>query len=148
MQGKEDCDELKGIIPRIVEEIFEKIDKTKDFIKYTLKVSVVEIYMERIQDLLDIKNNNLQIREDKKKGVFIEGLKEQLVSTKDEVMKYINIGINNRAVGATNMNEHSSRSHSLYIINLLQNNSRDLSTKSSKIYLVDLAGSEKISKTG
>lgn len=57
-------------------------------------------------------------------------------------------GMNNRAVNSTNMNEQSSRSHSIFIIQIIQNNSKDLSTKVGKLYLVDLAGSEKISKTG
>jgi kinesin family protein 5 len=58
------------------------------------------------------------------------------------------IGNDNRSIGKTNMNEHSSRSHSIFIMQVNQKNLIDLSVKSGKLFLVDLAGSEKISKTG
>jgi len=88
------------------------------------------------------------VREDKKKGIYIEDLSEHAAANSKEVLNIMKKGMDNRAVNATNMNAESSRSHSLVVFNIIHNNLKDLSTKISKLYLVDLAGSEKTSKTG
>ena len=73
---------------------------------------------------------------------------ETYVAEEEEVYQIMTLGNDNRAIGATNMNEQSSRSHSVFIITISQSNNRDFSQKSGKLYLVDLAGSEKVGKTG
>lgn len=148
MQGILDNPEKEGIIPRMIRNVFNYILHSSSDIEYTVKVSMIEIYMEKIRDLIDPSRNNLNIREDKVKGIYIEDLTEHYVSNEDEVLELMRVGSDNRAIGATNMNEHSSRSHSCFIMNIHQNNIKDLVAKTGKLYLVDLAGSEKISKTG
>lgn len=148
MQGTDINDEQqKGIIPRIVSYIFNQIDEADDSIEFTIKVSMIEIYMERIRDLLDPKKINLQVHEDKEKGIFIGDVTETYVTEAFEVYQIMQLGNENRSIGVTDMNKQSSRSHSCFIITITQNNSIDFSCKTGKLYLVDLAGSEKISKT-
>jgi len=156
MQGVLGDENYEGIIPRINKHVFEKITSKKDNqVEFSVIVSMIEIYMEKIKvkfpiikDLLKPNNNNLNIREDKVKGIYIEDLSEEKVSSIDEVFELMKIGNDNRSIGKTNMNEHSSRSHSIFMMQVSQKNLIDLSVKTGKLYLVDLAGSEKISKTG
>lgn len=147
MQGVLDSPEFKGLTPRIIEEIFSALDKLEN-INYQVFISVFEIYQEKLKDLLNHNNSNLNIREQKNKGVFIENLMEKEIKNASKAMSLINESISNRTVSSTNMNEYSSRSHLIFLIQLVQLNNDDLSKKSSKLYLVDLAGSEKVSKTG
>lgn len=88
------------------------------------------------------------MREDKSKGIYIEDLTECQVTNEEEIMAEMRKGMANRSIASTNMNENSSRSHSIVILNVKQTNLIDLTTKNARLYLVDLAGSEKISKTG
>ena len=98
--------------------------------------------------MLDHNKNDLKIRSDKKRGVFIEDITEKYISSPEEVYQLIEIARNSRSTAVTNMNERSSRSHMIFILTVSQDNTADLSAKTGKLYLVDLAGSEKISKTG
>ena len=148
MQGDLDNSLLEGIIPRTINMLFESIMDSPEEIEFTVKTSMVEIYMEKIRDLIDTSRMNLNIREDTKKGIYIEDISEYYVSCKEEILELIRLGSENRIQASTNMNENSSRSHSIFIINVHQLNSKDGSAKNSKLVLVDLAGSEKISKTG
>lgn len=148
MQGDLDVPELEGIIPRTISMLFESIVNSPEEVEFTVKTSMVEIYMEKIRDLIDVSRVNLSIREDKARGIYIEDISEYYVSSKEEIMELIRIGSENRIQASTNMNENSSRSHSIFIINVHQLNGKDGSAKNSKLVLVDLAGSEKISKTG
>lgn len=138
----------KGIIPRIVEQIFTNILSSASDIEYTVRVSYMEIYMERIRDLLMPQNDNLPIHEEKNKGVYVKGLLEVYVSSVEEVYEVMRRGGDSRAVSATNMNAESSRSHSIFVITVSQKNVSTGSTKSGQLFLVDLAGSEKVGKTG
>ncbi|KAK7179612.1 Kinesin heavy chain [Paraphaeosphaeria sporulosa] len=138
----------KGIIPRIVEQIFTNILSSASDIEYTVRVSYMEIYMERIRDLLVPQNDNLPIHEEKNKGVYVKGLLEVYVSSVEEVYEVMRRGGDSRAVSATNMNAESSRSHSIFVITVAQKNVSTGSTKSGQLFLVDLAGSEKVGKTG
>ncbi|KAE9986342.1 hypothetical protein EG327_004389 [Venturia inaequalis] len=140
--------EGKGIIPRIVEQIFDKIMRSAETIEYTVRVSYMEIYMERIRDLLVPKNDNLPIHEEKNRGVYVKGLLEVYVSAVSEVFEVMRRGGDARMVAATNMNQESSRSHSIFVITVTQKNVETGSSKSGQLFLVDLAGSEKIGKTG
>ncbi|CAG8793606.1 18730_t:CDS:2, partial [Acaulospora morrowiae] len=85
IQGNMDDEEFKGLIPRIVEQIFYSIITSPSTIEYTVKVSYMEIYMERIRDLLNPQNDNLPIHEEKNRGVYVKGLLEVYVSSVQEV---------------------------------------------------------------
>jgi len=143
-----DNEELKGLIPRIVEQIFQCIIDSPSTMEYTVKVSYMEIYMEKIRDLLNPQNDNLPIHEEKNRGVYVKGLLEVYVSSVEEVYEVMKRGGQARVVAYTNMNAESSRSHSIFVITITQKNLQDGSVKSGKLSLVDLAGSEKVGKTG
>ncbi|KAH7328228.1 P-loop containing nucleoside triphosphate hydrolase protein [Stachybotrys elegans] len=143
-----DDDEGRGVIPRIVEQIFASIMSSPSTIEYTVRVSYMEIYMEKIRDLLAPQNDNLPVHEEKNRGVYVKGLLEIYVSSVQEVYEVMRRGGNARAVAATNMNQESSRSHSIFVITIGQKNVETGSAKSGQLFLVDLAGSEKVGKTG
>uniref|UniRef100_A0A4W6CKP6 Kinesin-like protein n=1 Tax=Lates calcarifer TaxID=8187 RepID=A0A4W6CKP6_LATCA len=111
-------------------------------------VSYFEIYLDKIRDLLDVSKTNLSVHEDKNRVPYVKGCTERFVCSPEEVMDTIDEGKSNRHVAVTNMNEHSSRSHSIFLINVKQENTQTEQKLSGKLYLVDLAGSEKVSKTG
>uniref|UniRef100_A0A671LSF7 Kinesin-like protein n=1 Tax=Sinocyclocheilus anshuiensis TaxID=1608454 RepID=A0A671LSF7_9TELE len=115
---------------------------------HTMEVSYFEIYLDKIRDLLDVSKTNLSVHEDKNRVPYVKGCTERFVSSPEEVMDTIDEGKSNRHVAVTNMNEHSSRSHSIFLINVKQENTQTEQKLSGKLYLVDLAGSEKVSKTG
>jgi kinesin family protein 5 len=138
---------LKGVVPRMIDTVFSHIENSQEHIEFAVKVSYCEIYMEKIKDLLAPHKNNLQVHEDKARGIFIQDITEEYVSSEFEVMELMKIGTQNREVGFTCMNEGSSRSHSIFLITLQQTNTIDFSCKVGKLFLVDLAGSEKVSKT-
>ncbi|KAF3040555.1 Kinesin heavy chain [Didymella heteroderae] len=149
MMGSDiDDDAGKGVIPRIVEQIFASILASPSNIEYTVRVSYMEIYMERIRDLLVPQNDNLAVHEEKNRGVYVKGLLEVYVSSVDEVYEVLRRGGQSRAVSATNMNAESSRSHSILVVTVTQKNVETGSMKSGQLFLVDLAGSEKVGKTG
>ncbi|CEP14848.1 hypothetical protein [Parasitella parasitica] len=143
-----DDPENKGIIPRIIEQIFTSIQEAPANMEFTVKVAYMEIYMERVKDLLVPANDNLPIHEDKVKGVYVKGIKEVYVADTNEVYDVMRIGGDNRVVASTNMNAESSRSHSIVLTTITQKNLDTGAAKSGKLYLVDLAGSEKVGKTG
>uniref|UniRef100_A0A8C5A8J3 Kinesin-like protein n=1 Tax=Gadus morhua TaxID=8049 RepID=A0A8C5A8J3_GADMO len=124
------------------------IPKFKDDDTVVITVSYFEIYMDKIRDLLDVSKTNLAVHEDKNRVPYVKGCTERFVSSPEEVMDVIDEGKANRHVAVTNMNEHSSRSHSIFLINIKQENVETEKKLSGKLYLVDLAGSEKVSKTG
>ncbi|XP_017769258.1 PREDICTED: kinesin heavy chain [Nicrophorus vespilloides] len=138
----------QGIIPRIVNDIFNHIYAMEENLEFHIKVSYFEIYMDKIRDLLDVKKVNLSVHEDKNRVPFVKGATERFVSSPEEVFEAIEEGKSNRHIAVTNMNEHSSRSHSVFLINVKQENLENQKKLSGKLYLVDLAGSEKVSKTG
>lgn len=141
--------ELQGIIPRMVRTVFNRIETASESIEFSVKVSMCEIYMEKIKDLIDPSKDNLRIHEDKgKQGVYIQDITENYVAAEDEVYELMKVGNSHRSVASTNMNAESSRSHSIFVLTVTQNNTEDLSCKTGKLYLVDLAGSERIDKTG
>lgn len=138
----------QGIIPRIINDIFNHIYSMDENIEFHIKVSYFEIYLDKIRDLLDVTKTNLSVHEDKNRVPFVKGATERFVTSPEEVMEVIDEGKANRHIAVTNMNEHSSRSHSVFLINVKQENLDDQKKLSGKLYLVDLAGSEKVSKTG
>ncbi|XP_077008377.1 kinesin-1 heavy chain [Tamandua tetradactyla] len=148
MEGKLHDPEGMGIIPRIVQDIFNYIYSMDENLEFHIKVSYFEIYLDKIRDLLDVSKTNLSVHEDKNRVPYVKGCTERFVCSPDEVMDTIDEGKSNRHVAVTNMNEHSSRSHSIFLINVKQENTQTEQKLSGKLYLVDLAGSEKVSKTG
>lgn len=149
MMGADIDDEnTKGIIPRIVGQIFDSIMAAPSNLEFTVKVSYMEIYMEKVRDLLNPSHDNLAIHEDKTKGVYVKDLLEVYVGSSEEVYEVMRRGSNNRVVAYTNMNAESSRSHSIVVVTITQKNVDTGAAKSGKLYLVDLAGSEKVGKTG
>lgn len=148
MNGVMGDPEYMGIIPRMVRTIFEGVDQADEHIEFQVKVSIAEIYNERIRDLLNPAKDNLKVHEDKVRGIYVGEITEEYVACEEEVFQLMEVGQQHRSVAATNMNEHSSRSHLIFMITINQKNLHDLSNKTGKLYLVDLAGSEKVGKTG
>ncbi|KAJ3292089.1 hypothetical protein HK104_005564 [Borealophlyctis nickersoniae] len=148
MMGDVESEELRGLTPRLVESIFSTIFNAPTNLEFTVRVSYMEIYMEKIRDLLNPANDNLPIHEEKNRGVYVKGLLEVFVGSVAEVYDVMTRGQGARAVSYTNMNAESSRSHSIFVITISQKNLNDGSQRSGKLYLVDLAGSEKVGKTG
>ena len=144
-------DEKRGLVPRVVEDIFSYINSyEKNNIKFSIRSSYLQIYNEYISDLLFPEKKNLNIREDKNKGIFVEGLSEWIVDNPNDIYKLLGKGTENRAISSTSMNEISSRSHAIFIIILEQNileEEKEIK-KISKLNLVDLAGSERTRITG
>ena len=148
MEGVLGNSSLQGIIPRIVQDIFNHIYSMDARIEFQIKISYFEIYLDKIRDLLDVTKTNLPVHEDKNRVPYVKGVTERFVTTPEEVFDVISDGKSNRHIAVTNMNEHSSRSHSVFLINVKQENQELDKKLSGKLYLVDLAGSEKVSKTG
>ncbi|KAI9350200.1 P-loop containing nucleoside triphosphate hydrolase protein [Obelidium mucronatum] len=138
-----------GMISLAINHIFDRINKSDD-LAYTVKVSYLEIYNENVNDLLSPANMNLTIREHSTLGVHVSGLTEVLAKSPESVVALISKGEANRHVGSTNMNERSSRSHTILRI-LIQSQRKDdklAGIRASCLNLVDLAGSERAAHTG
>lgn len=132
----------------MVRTVFARIETAGEHLEFTVKISMIEIYMEKIRDLLDPTKDNLAVHEEKSKGIYIADVTETYVTDERDVYGIMKLGQSNRSIAATNMNAESSRSHSIFILTVTQSNLEDMSCKTGKLFLVDLAGSEKISKTG
>ena len=147
-----------GVSPRAVRELFRVVETAASEWSYELKFSMLEVYNETILDLLasdsgsDSKDKDSRERLDVRqtadgKGVVVAGLIELPVESAARVEELMAQGQANRAVGAHDMNEHSSRSHSILTITVKGKNSADGTVTAAKLNLIDLAGSERISKT-
>jgi centromeric protein E len=136
-----------------VQDVFAYIRQTPER-EFLLRVSYFEIYNEVINDLLDPSGTNLSIREDKRKGVYVEGLKEEIVMSPEQVMSVLAAGEAHRHVGATDFNAVSSRSHTIFRL-VAESKLRpaddaapspsQAAVRVSSLALIDLAGSEKAS---
>ena len=140
-------DTVKGIIPRLIQDIFNYVDKADDNVIFQFKMSFLQIYKEVIYDLLT-GEKDLKIKESPHRGIYVDKLTEVYINTFDNFMEYVELAQENRIVGETKLNQNSSRSHSILIFEVTQNVVNDNFSKTGKLNLVDLAGSEKISKTG
>ncbi|XP_026556891.1 kinesin-like protein KIF1A isoform X5 [Pseudonaja textilis] len=153
MMGKQEKDQ-QGIIPQLCEDLFSRInDTTNDNMSYSVEVSYMEIYCERVRDLLNPKNKgNLRVREHPLLGPYVEDLSKLAVTSYNDIQDLMDSGNKARTVAATNMNETSSRSHAVFNIIFTQKRhdaETDITTeKVSKVSLVDLAGSERADSTG
>ena len=148
MEGNNFSSETKGIIPRSIIEMFSLLEQNR--IHYKIRVSYFQIYNENIYDLLTSDKQNLQIREDKKRGVFVEGLSEYDVSSCEEIFEILQKGSQMRVTGSTKVNDLSSRSHAIFVMNIRQFDELNKieETKFSRLNFVDLAGSERVRSTG
>jgi methylase of polypeptide subunit release factors len=151
MMGNED-----GIIPRLAKDLFtglEQLVKTRKAeegtLNITVRVSFVEIYRERLRDLLNVMSTKpIRIREGINSKVIVEGVEEEFVTSHHELLEVMRRGNGARSVAATKMNEDSSRSHSVFTLKIEQQDQETGDTIESKIQLVDLAGSEQVKRTG
>ncbi|XP_058493690.1 kinesin-like protein KIF1A isoform X17 [Solea solea] len=154
MMGKQDVKDQQGIIPLMCEDLFTKFnDNTDNSMSYSVEVSYMEIYCERVRDLLNPKNKgHLRVREHPLMGPYVEDLSKLAVTSYNDIQDLMDSGNKARTVAATNMNETSSRSHAVFNIIFTQKRhdaeSDNTSEKVSKISLVDLAGSERADSTG
>eukprot|EP01117_Protostelium_nocturnum_P014748 TRINITY_DN5644_c0_g1_i1.p1 TRINITY_DN5644_c0_g1~~TRINITY_DN5644_c0_g1_i1.p1 ORF type:complete len:2035 (-),score=923.82 TRINITY_DN5644_c0_g1_i1:31-6135(-) len=146
--------EDKGLIPRICEAMFEKINENRDpNVIFKVEVSFMEIYNETVKDLLNPKNKGkLKVRNHPKIGPYVEDLSKLAVKSFAEIDNLMDEGTKARTVASTNMNATSSRSHAVFTIDFTTAKlTGDASTSSetlSRINLVDLAGSERAASTG
>lgn len=154
MMGRQEEEGQEGIIPLICKDLFHRIrSTTSDELQYSVEVSYMEIYCERVRDLLNPKNKgNLRVREHPLLGPYVEDLSKLAVTTYQNIHDLIDEGNKARTVAATNMNETSSRSHAVFTIFFTQKRLDEMTQltteKVSKISLVDLAGSERADSTG
>uniref|UniRef100_A0A1I8P0E7 Kinesin-like protein KIF13A n=1 Tax=Stomoxys calcitrans TaxID=35570 RepID=A0A1I8P0E7_STOCA len=147
--------ESKGIIPRLCDNLFSAIaNKTRQDLMYKVEVSYMEIYNEKVHDLLDPKPNkqSLKVREHNVMGPYVDGLSQLAVASYMDIDNLMTEGNKSRTVAATNMNAESSRSHAVFSVVLTQILTDQASgvtgEKVSRMSLVDLAGSERAVKTG
>lgn len=153
MQGSQ---EDLGIIRLSVYNVFKNIQSISDR-EFLIRVSYLEIYNEEINDLLAPENKKLQVHENLERGIFVAGLREEIVNTPDQVFDLIGLGEAHRHVGETNMNVRSSRSHTIFRM-VIESRDKDAeldgssynkdTVRVSVLNLVDLAGSERVAKTG
>mmetsp|Transcript_40494 Transcript_40494/g.89986 ORF Transcript_40494/g.89986 Transcript_40494/m.89986 type:complete len:782 (-) Transcript_40494:415-2760(-) len=159
MEGKDDPPELRGIIPNTFEYVFSMIAKQSGTKEFLVRASYLEIYNEEIRDLLAKDHTKkLELKESPDKGVYVKDLMQFVVKGVAEMNSVQAVGKKNRAVGATQMNQDSSRSHSIFTITIEATEKFDGSVAAAakddshirvgKLNLVDLAGSERQSKTG
>ena len=152
-------DEEVGLIPRVLQLMFEGIDARRGQTKFKIKCQFLEIYNEEVKDLLhpETKPKNIAIREGPGGRIVVSGAKEQEVRTYEEVVRHLEMGELQRTTGSTLMNEHSSRSHAIFTISVEQCPLASLLARgaagkvpyiAAKFHLVDLAGSERNKKTG
>ncbi|KAG8442351.1 hypothetical protein GDO86_011230 [Hymenochirus boettgeri] len=144
-----------GLIPRLCCALFQRAsEEESDSQSFKVEVSYMEIYNEKVRDLLDPKGNrhSLKVREHKVLGPYVDGLSQLAVTNFEDIESLMSEGNKSRTVAATNMNEESSRSHAVFNIivtqTLYDHQSGNTGERVSKVSLVDLAGSERASKTG
>uniref|UniRef100_A0A8D1J511 Kinesin family member 13A n=1 Tax=Sus scrofa TaxID=9823 RepID=A0A8D1J511_PIG len=147
--------EQRGLIPRLCCALFQRISlEQNESQTFKVEVSYMEIYNEKVRDLLDPKGSrqSLKVREHKVLGPYVDGLSQLAVTSFEDIESLMSEGNKSRTVAATNMNEESSRSHAVFNIIITQTlydlQSGNSGEKVSKVSLVDLAGSERVSKTG
>nr|XP_010981073.2 kinesin-like protein KIF15 isoform X1 [Camelus dromedarius] len=140
---------LRGVIPRSFEYLFSLIDREKEKAgagkSFLCKCSFIEIYNEQIYDLLDSASAGLYLREHIKKGVFVVGAVEQVLTSAAEAYQVLSGGWRNRRVASTSMNRESSRSHAVFTITIesMEKSHETVNIRTSLLNLVDLAGSER-----
>ncbi|XP_011490282.1 kinesin-like protein KIF3C [Oryzias latipes] len=154
MQGAWLDPEKRGVIPNAFDHIFTHISRSQSDKQYLVRASYLEIYREEIRDLLDPNHSTtrgLDLRESPETGVYVQDLTSCVCKSIKEIEEVMNVGNQTRVVGATDMNEHSSRSHALFLITVECSQPGPDGRKHirvGRLNLVDLAGSERQAKTG
>ncbi|ELT90430.1 hypothetical protein CAPTEDRAFT_154669 [Capitella teleta] len=152
MEGVRAVPELRGIIPNSFAHIFGAIAKAEGDVRFLVRVSYLEIYNEDVRDLLGKdQQHRLEVKERPDVGVYVKDLSAFVVNNADDMDRIMTLGNKNRHTGATNMNEHSSRSHAIFTVTIeCSDKGPDgrQRVRAGKLHLVDLAGSERQSKTG
>lgn len=153
MEGSKVEHEKRGIIPRSFEHIFNQIGRSENM-QYLVRASYLEIYQEEIRDLLHPDQSlRFELKEKPDTGIFVKDLSTSVCKNAAEIQQLMNMGNQNRTIGATNMNEHSSRSHAIFLITI-EMGSTSVGSETGggirvgRLNLVDLAGSERQTKTG
>uniref|UniRef100_A0A8D3C7M9 Kinesin-like protein n=1 Tax=Scophthalmus maximus TaxID=52904 RepID=A0A8D3C7M9_SCOMX len=151
MEGVRNDPERRGVIPNSFEHIFTHISRSQNQ-QYLVRASYLEIYQEEIKDLLSKdQSHRLELRERPDTGVYVKDLSSFVTKSVREIEHVMNVGNQNRSVGSTNMNEHSSRSHAIFVITVEcseLDEEEENHIRVGKLNLVDLAGSERQTKTG
>ncbi|XP_051170782.1 kinesin-like protein KIF3B isoform X2 [Leptopilina boulardi] len=149
MEGSKLEIKKRGIIPRSFEHIFSHISRSENM-QYLVRASYLEIYQEEIRDLLHADQSlRFELKERPDTGIFVKDLSSAVCKSAAEIQYLMNTGNQNRTIGATNMNEHSSRSHAIFMITIEMGSLADNGgIRVGRLNLVDLAGSERQSKTG
>uniref|UniRef100_A0A8C1GVZ9 Kinesin-like protein n=1 Tax=Cyprinus carpio TaxID=7962 RepID=A0A8C1GVZ9_CYPCA len=151
MEGVRNDPERRGVIPNSFEHIFTHISRSQNQ-QYLVRASYLEIYQEEIKDLLSKdQSRRLELKERPDTGVYVKDLSSFVTKSVREIEHVMNVGNQNRSVGATNMNEHSSRSHAIFVITVECSElgpDGENHIRVGKLNLVDLAGSERQTKTG
>ncbi|XP_065077851.1 kinesin-like protein Klp68D [Ochlerotatus camptorhynchus] len=147
MEGIKNDPEQCGIIPRAFEQIWAHINRSQNM-NFLVAVSYLEIYMEELRDLLKPNSTSpLELRE-REGGIVVPNLHSVLCKSVVDMIHVMHMGNKNRTVGFTNMNEHSSRSHAIFLIKIEMCEVGSTLVKVGKLNLIDLAGSERQSKSG
>lgn len=139
----------RGITPRSFKRIFDVI-RGSEKTQYLVSASMFELYNEEVNDLLNLEGKNLKIKENPEKGFYIQDLQSQMVKNESELMHIMEVGNKNRKTSSTAMNDKSSRSHCIFVVNVDSQTTTDNGAQcytAGKLNLVDLAGSEKQKKT-
>ncbi|XP_013380347.1 kinesin-II 95 kDa subunit [Lingula anatina] len=151
MQGVKTDPDLRGVIPNSFEHIYQHIARAQNQ-QYLVRASYIEIYQEEIRDLLNKdQNKKFELKESPDTGVYVKGVTACVAKSIKELERAMDTGNANRAVGATNMNEHSSRSHAIMVVTIEcseDTNDGENHIRVGKLNMVDLAGSERQTKTG
>jgi len=139
--------EGRGVIPRSAEYLFDELQRADEIKQVTIKCSFLEIYKERVRDLLNPRQTeSLKLRETPRGAVRVVGLLEEYVSSPDDIMALVAAGERIRSVSKTEMNDISSRSHTLLTVTVTQK-LQDASIRVGKLNMADLAGSERVDKS-
>lgn len=138
--------ELHGIVPRAAQQVFHHIESSVEDTEFTLRCSFMEVYREKMKDLLRPNFEALRVKEVPQRGLFVDGLSREYVTCAADVMAVIRAGLRTRVVGKTRCNLYSSRSHVIFVLHVEQSSPQG-DEKLGKLTLVDLAGSEKVSKS-
>ncbi|KAK6191357.1 hypothetical protein SNE40_003070 [Patella caerulea] len=151
MQGVKEDPELRGVIPNSFEQIFQHISRSQNQ-QYLVRASYLEIYQEDIRDLLSKdQSKRLDLKERPDTGIYVKDLSSFVTKSVKEIEHVMHVGNQNRSVGATNMNAHSSRSHAIFIVTVECSEigvDNENHIRVGKLNMVDLAGSERQAKTG
>ena len=156
MEGKDEPENERGLIPNTFETVFGDIDALEAANKnFLVRASFLEIYNENVRDLLGKdQSRTCDLKEDPDKGVYVKDLTTFVVKSVAEIRKLHEVGKKNRSVGATLMNADSSRSHSIFTVTIETSEvnegeaEEDAHIRVGKLNMVDLAGSERQAKTG